>query len=148
MTVVCQAPLSSPAPLSSTVSSSLLRFMFIESLMLSNHLLLCHHLRLLPSVFPGIRIFPSELAVHIKWPEYWSFSISPSNEYSGLISFRIGSLISWQYRRLSRVFCNNSKASILHYSIFMDHLSHLYVTTGKTIALTKQTCWQNDVSAF
>ena len=148
MTVARQAPLSSPAPLSSTVSWSLLRFVFIESLMLSNHLILCHRLLLLPSVFPGIRIFSSELVFHIKWPKCWSFSISPSNEYSGLISFRIGSL-NWQYRRLSRVFSNNSKASIFHYSIFfMDHLSHLYVTTGKTIALTIQTCWQSDVSGF
>ena len=84
-TAVCQAPLSF------TVSWSLLRFMSIESVMLSNHLILCCPLLLLPSVFPNIRVFSSESALHIRWPEYWSFSfsISPSNEYSGHISFKI-----------------------------------------------------------
>ena len=79
------------ASLSSTISWSLLKFMFIESVMLSNHLILCHPL-LLPSIFPSIRVFSSELGLHIRWLKYWSFcfSISPSNEYSGLISFRIG----------------------------------------------------------
>ena len=82
---VCQAPLSS------TISHGLLRFMSIESVMLSNHLILCHPLLLLPSIFPSIRIFSNESALHSKWPKYWSFSfdISPSNEYSGFISFRI-----------------------------------------------------------
>ena len=142
MTVACQAPLSSPAPLSSTVSSSLLRFMFIESLMLSNHLLLCYHLRLLPSVFPGIRIFPSELAVHIKWPEYWSFSISPSSEYSGLISFRIDwfDLLAVQGTLYSLLQHHSSKASVLQRSVFFTvQLSHPYMTTGKNTALTSQT---------
>ena len=82
-TAACQAPLSS------TISQSLLKFMSIELVVLSNHLILCHCL-LLPSIFPSIRVFPSEWALHIRWPKYWSFSISPSNEYSGLISFRIG----------------------------------------------------------
>ena len=77
------------APLSSTVSYSLLRFMSIMSMMLSNHLILCHPLLLLPSIFPIIRIFSKESALCIRWPKYWSFSISCSNEYSGLISFRI-----------------------------------------------------------
>ena len=75
--------------LSSTVSWSFLRFMSIESVMLSNHLILCHPLLLLPSIFPRIRVFSNELAFHIMWPKYWSFSISSSNEYSGLSSFRI-----------------------------------------------------------
>ena len=77
------------ASLSFTVSQSLLKFMSIESVMLSNHVILCRPLFLLPSVFSSIRVFSSELAFHIRWPKYWSFSISPSNEYSGLISFRI-----------------------------------------------------------
>ena len=78
-----------PGSLSFTVSQSLLRFMSIESMMLSNHLILCHLLLLLPSIFPSIRVFSSELTLHIRGPKYWSFSINPSNEYSGLISFRI-----------------------------------------------------------
>ena len=84
-TTACQAPLST------AISWSLLSFMSIESVMLSNHLTLCHLLLFLPSIFASIRVFSSELALHIKWPEYWSFSfsISPSNEYSGLIPFRI-----------------------------------------------------------
>ena len=77
------------ASLSFTTSRSLLKLMSIESVMLSNHLILCHPLLLLPSVFPRIRVFSNELALHIKWPKYWSFSISPSNEYSGLNSLRI-----------------------------------------------------------
>ena len=79
----------SQAPLSSTVSQSLFRFMSIESMILSNHLILCHPLLLLPSIFPSIRGFSNESALRIRWPKYWSFSISPSNEYSGLTSFRI-----------------------------------------------------------
>ena len=84
-TAACQTPLSS------TISQSLLRFLPIESMMLSNHLILCHPLLLLPSIFPSIRVFSSELALHIRWPKDWgfSFSNSPSNEYSELISFRI-----------------------------------------------------------
>ena len=76
-------------PLSSIISWSLLKFMFIESVILSNHLIFCHHLLLLPSIFPIIRVFSNESALHIRWPKDWSFSISSSNEYSGLISFRI-----------------------------------------------------------
>ena len=77
-------------PLSSTVFQSLLKLMFVESVVLSNHLILCHSLLLLPSIFPSIRVFSNELALHIRWPKYWSLSISTSNEYSGLASFRIG----------------------------------------------------------
>ena len=80
---------SMPAPLSSTISQSLLKLMSIESMMLSNHLILCHPLLHLPSIFPSIRVFSNEPDLHIRWPKYWTFSISPSNEYSGLISFRI-----------------------------------------------------------
>ena len=77
------------APLSSTISQSLLKFMSIESVMLSNHLILCYSFLFLPSIFPSIRVFSSEVALRIRWPKYWSFSISPSNEYSELVSIRI-----------------------------------------------------------
>ena len=101
--------LSTAAPeasLSFTISWNLLKFMSIESVMLSNHLILCHPLLLLPSIFPSIRVFSSEKALHIRWSKYWSFSfsISPSNVYSGLISFRIDGLISLLSKGLSRVF--------------------------------------------
>ena len=104
----------------------------------SNHLILCHLLPLLPSIFPRIRVFSIELTLCIRWPKYWSFSISTSNEYSGLISFRIDGLISLQSKGLSSLFQHeSSKASILWLSaLFMVQLSHLYMTTGKTIALT------------
>ena len=115
--------------------------MSIESVMLSNHLILCYPLRLLPSVFPSIRIFSNESALCIRWPKYWSFSfsISPSNEYSGLISFRIDwfDLLSVQGTLKHLLQHHNLKASILQFSAFvMVQLSHLYVTAGKTIALT------------
>ena len=110
--------------------------MSIESAMLTNHLILCCPLLLLPSIFPSIRVFSSELALCIRWPKYWSssFSISPSNEYSRLISFRI----DWQSKGLfSLLQYHNSKTSILwHLAFFMVQLLHLYMTTGKTIALT------------
>ena len=118
--------------------------MCIELVMPSNHLILCRPLPLLPSIFPRIRVFSNELALCIRWPKYWnfSFSISLSNEYSELISFRT-ILISLQSKGLSRVFSNksySSKASILrHSAFFMVQLSHPYITTGKTIALTIQT---------
>ena len=115
--------------------------MSIESAMLSNHLILCHPLLLLPSIFPSIGVYSSESALHIRWPKYWSFSfsITPSNEYSGLISFRIDWLISQQSKELSRVF-SNTKVSLLWCSaFFMVQLPHLYMTTGKVIALTIQT---------
>ena len=103
-TAVCQASLSI------TNSWSLLKFMSIKSVMPSNHLILCRPLLHLPSVFPSIRVFSSESVLYIRWPKYWSFSfsISPSNEYSGLVSFRIDCLISLQSKGLSRVFSNTA----------------------------------------
>ena len=124
-----------------TISWSLLKFMSIESVMPSNHLILCHLLLLLPSIFPRIRVFSSESVLHIRWPKYWSFSfsISPSDEYSGLISFRIDwfDLLAVQATLKSLLQHHNLKASILqHSAFFMGQLSHPYKTTGKTIALT------------
>ena len=116
--------------------------MIIESVILSNHLILCHPLLLLPSVFLSIRVFSNESALCIRWPKYWSFSISPSNEYSELISFRIDwfDLLAVQGTPKSLLQHHNSKASILHHSAtFMVQFSHLYMTTGKTIALTIRT---------
>ena len=132
------------ASLSFTISRSLLKFMSIESVMPSNHLILCHPLILLPSIFPSIRVFSNESVLHIRWPKYWSFSfsISPSNEYSRLISFRIDwfDLLAVQRTLTCLLQHHNSKASILQCStFFMVQLSHLYMTTGKTIALTTQT---------
>ena len=130
--------------LSSTVFQSLLKFKFIESMMLSNHLILCHLLLLLPSVFLSIRVFPSELALLIRWPKYYSFSfsINPSSDYSRLISFRIDWFDLFTVQgTLKRVLQHhNSKVSVLQCSaFFMIQLSHLYMTTGKTIALTIRT---------
>ena len=110
----------------------------------SNHLILCHPLLLLPSVFPSIRVFSNELALRIRWAKYWSFSfsISPSNEYSGLISFRMDwlDLLAVQGTLQSLLQHHSSKATFLQCSaFFMVHLSHLCMTTGKTIALTIQT---------
>ena len=139
--------------LSFTISQSLLKLMSIESVIPSNHLVLCHSLILLPSIFPSIRVFSSELALHIRWPKYWSFSlsISSSNEYSGLISFRIDrfDLLAVQGTLKSFFLYHSLKASILQRSaFFMAQLSHPYRTTGKTIALTIWTYWQSNVSAF
>ena len=135
---------STPSSLSFTVSWSLLKLMFIESVMPSNHLILCHPLLLLPSIFPSIRVFSSESVLHIRWPKYRSFrlNISPFNEYSGLISFRIDlfDLLAVQrtLKSLLQYYC--SEASIFwHSAFFMAQLSHLYMTTGKTIALSKWT---------
>ena len=116
--------------------------MSIESLILYNHFILCHPLLLLLSAFPNVRVFSSESALHIRWPKYWSFSISPSNEYSGLNSFRIDwfDLLAIQGTFKSLLQHHNSKVSILqHSAFFVVQLSHLYMTTGKTIALTIQT---------
>ena len=131
------------ASLSFTNSWSLLKLMSIESVMPSNHLILCHPL-LLPSMFPNIRFFSNKSVLHIRWPMYWSFSfsISPSNEYSGLISFRINwfDLLAVQGTLKCLIQHHSSKASILwHSAFFMVQLSHPYMTTGKTIALTRQT---------
>ena len=110
----------------------------------SNHLILCCPLCLLPSIFPSIRVFSNESALHIRWSKYWSFSfsISPSNEYSGLISFRMDwlDLLAVQGTLKSLLQHHSSKASILQHSAFFTvHLSHPYMTTGKMIALTRQT---------
>ena len=116
--------------------------MSIESVMSSNHLILCHPLLLLPSIFPSIRVFSHESFLRIRWPKYWSFSISPSNEYSGLISLRIDwfDLLPFQGILKSLLQYHNSKASILRDSaLFIVQLSHPYMTTGKTIVLTKRT---------
>ena len=113
--------------------------MSFESVMPSNHLILYHLLLLLPSMFPSIRIFSNELALRIRWPKYWSFRISPSNEYSGLISFRIDwlDLLAVWGTLMSFLQHPSLKASILWCSaFFMVQLSHPYMTTGKTIALT------------
>ena len=118
--------------------------MSIESVMPSNHLILCHPLCLLLSIFPNIRVFSNELALHIRWLKYWSFnfSISPSNKYSGLISFRMDwlYLLAVQGTLKSLLQHHSSKASILWCSaFFMVQLAHPYMTTRKTIALTRQT---------
>ena len=127
------------ASLSITNSRSLLKLMSIESVMPSNHLILCSSLFLLPSILPSIRVFSSELALCIRWPKFWSFSfsISPSNEYSGLISFRIDwlDLLADQGTLKSLLQYHSSKASIFRYSaFFIVQRSHPYMTTGKTIA--------------
>ena len=131
------------ASLSITNSWILLKLVSIESVIPSSHLILCRPL-LLPSIFPSIRIFSNESALHIRWPKYWSFSfnISPSNEYSGLISFRMDwlDLLVVQGTLKSLLQYDSSKASILWCSaFFIFHLSHPYMTTGKTIALTRWT---------
>uniref|UniRef100_A0AC11ESE5 Uncharacterized protein n=1 Tax=Ovis aries TaxID=9940 RepID=A0AC11ESE5_SHEEP len=118
--------------------------MSIELVMPSNHLILCHPLLLLPSIFPSIRVFSSESVLRIRWPKYWSFSfsISPSNEYSGLISFRMDwlDLLAVQGTLKSVLQHHSSKASIFwHSAFFIVQLSHPYMTTGKTIALTRWT---------
>ena len=122
------------------IFQSLLKLMSSKSVMSSNHLMLCHSLLLLPSKFPSIRVFSNnELALHIRWPQYWSFSISSSNEYSGLISFRIDwfDLLAVQETLKSLLQHHSSKASILRCStFFMVQLSHPYMTAGKIIALT------------
>jgi len=129
--------------------------MSIESVTPSNHLILCCPLLLLPSIFPSIRVLSNESALHIRWLKYWSFSfnISPSNEYPGLISFRMDwlDLLAVQGTLKSLLQHHSSKASILWCSaFFIVQFSHPYMTTGKTTAFTRRTdlCWQSDVSAF
>ena len=120
-----------------------LKLLSIELVMLSNHLILCHPLLLPPSIFPSIRVFSSESVLSIRWPKYWNFSfISPSDEYSGLVSFKMDWLdlfaVQGTLKRLLQY--HNSKASVLrHSAFFIVQLSHPYMTTGKTIALTRQT---------
>ena len=129
--------------LSFTISESLLKFMSMESVMLFKHLIFCCHLFLLLSIFPNIRVFSSDLTLHTRRPKYWSFnfSISPSNEYSGLISYRIDwSDLGVPGTLKGLLQHHSSKTSILRCSVFfMVQLSHLDITTGKTITLTIQT---------
>ena len=129
------------ASLSFAISPSLLKLMSIETVMPSNHLILCHPLLLLPSICPSIRVFSNESALRIRWPKYWSFSINPSNDYSGLISFRIDwfALLAVQETLKHLLQHHSFKVSILWLSaFFMVQLSHPYMTTGKTVALTIQ----------
>ena len=135
---------SMPGSLSSTISKSLLRFISIESVMPSSHLILCHPLLLLPSIFPSIRVFSNELTLLMRWTKYWSFSfnISASNEHSGLISFWMDWLdrLAVQGTLKSLLQHHSSKASVLwRLAFFMVQFSYPYMTTGKTIALTRQT---------
>ena len=137
-TAACQASLSI------TNSQSLLKLMSIQSVMPSNHLILYCRRLLLPSIFPSIKVFSNESALRIRWPKYWSFSfsISPSNEYSGLISLRIDwfDLLAVQGTLKNLLQHHSSKTAILwHSAFFMVQLSHPYMTTGKTTALTRQT---------
>ena len=132
------------ASLSIINSQSLLKFMSTESVMPSTHLIFCHLLLFPPSIFPSIRVFTNESVLHIRWPKYWSFSfsISPSNEYSGLISLRIDWFYCLAVQGTLKGYLqhHSSKVSILWCSaLFIDQLSHLYMTTGKTIALTRWT---------
>ena len=132
------------ASLSITNSRSLLKLMPIKSVMPSSHLILCNPLLLLPPILPSIRVFSNESTLLMRWPKYWSFSfsISPSNEHPGLISFRMDwlDLLAVQGTLKSLLQYHNSKASILLHSAFLIvQLSHPYMTTGKTIALTRQT---------
>ena len=132
------------ASLSITISQSLLKLMSIESVMPWNHLFLHHFLLFPPSIFPSIKVFSNESILHIKWPKYWSFSfsINPSNKYSGLISFRLDwlDLLGVQGTLKSLLQHHSSKASILrHSAFFIVQLSHPYMTTGGTKALTRQT---------
>ena len=133
------------ASLPITNSQSLLKLMSIESVMPSNHLILCYPLLLPSSIFPSIRVFSNKSVLRIRWPKYWSlsFNISPSNEFSGLISFRMDWLdllaVQGTFKSLLQHHC--SKASILWCSaFFIVQLLHPYMTTGKTKALTRQTC--------
>ena len=147
-TTACQASLSI------TNSRSLLKLMSIEAVMPSSHLILCRPLLLLPPTPPSIRVFSNESALHIGWPKYWSFSfnISPSNEYPELISFRMDwlDLLAVQGTLKSLFQHYSPKVSILWSSaFFIVQLSCPYMTTRKTIALTRWTlCWQSNVSAF
>ena len=140
-TAACQASLSI------TNSQSLLKFMSIELVVPSNHLILCRPRLLLPSIFPSIKVFSNESALRIRWPKYWSFSISPSNDYSGLISFRIdwfavqGTLqsLAVQGTLQSLLQHHNSKASVLQHSAFMVQLLHPYIALTVWILAGKVT---------
>ena len=139
------------ASLSITSSQSLLKPISIESVMSSNHPILCCPLLLLPSIFPSIRVFSNKSVLHIRWPKYWSFSfsISPYNEHPGLISFRMNWLdpLSVKGTLKSLLQYHSSKASVLwHSAFFIIQLSHPYMMTGKTIALTRWTFVDNIMS--
>ena len=137
------------ATLSFTISQSLLKLMSIKSVVSSNLLILCRPLLLL-SVFPSIRVFSNESALHIRWPKDWSFSISPSNEYSGLISFRIDWFDLAVQGTLKSPLHHRSRASILQRSaFFMVQLSHPHMTIGKNHSFDyMDLCWQSNVSSF
>ena len=144
---------STEASLSIINSQSLLKLMSIESVMPSNHLILCHPL-LPPSILPSIKVFSNESVLHIRWPKYWrfSFSINPSSEYWGLISSRVDwlDLLAVQ-GTLKSLLQHNSKASVLqHSAFFIVQFSHPCLTTGKTTALARLTflCWQSGVFPF
>ena len=126
--------------------------MSIESVMPSNHVILCYPLLLMPSIFPSIRVFSNESALHIRWAKYWSFSFSiiPSNEHPGLIFFRMDWLDLLAVQETCKSLLQHPKASMLWYSaFFIVQLSYLYITTGKTIPLTyTDLCQQRNVSAF
>ena len=139
----CSTPGTSP-PCPSPSPGVCSKLVSIESVMPYNHLILCHPLLLLPSIFPNIRVFSNESVLHVRWPKYWSlsFNSSPSNEYSGLISFRTDWLdLRAVQGTLKSLFQHpSSKASVLwHSAFFIVQLSHPYMTTGKTIALTRRT---------
>ena len=144
-TAACQASLSL------TISRSLLKLISLESVMPSNHLILYHPLLLLTSIFLNIRVFSNESVLCIRWPKSWSFSINPSNEYSGLISFKIDwfDLLAVQRTLKSLLQHRSSKASIIqHSAFFIVQLSHPYMTTGETIALTRGTFVSKIMSCF
>ena len=139
---VIQWTIALQASLPITKSQSLSKFMSSKSMMPPNLLILCHPLLLLLSIFPSIRIFPNKSVLHISWPKYWSSTISPSNEYSGLISLRMDCLDLFEVKGTLNCLLqhHSSKASILlHSAFFVVQLSHPYMITGKTIALTRQT---------
>ena len=131
-TIACQASLSF------TISLSLLKFMSTKLVMLSNHLILCNFLHPLPSIFHSIEVFSNELALHIRWPKYWSFSFSnnPYSEYSSSLGIDWFDLLAVQGTLNSLFQHHNLKAPIRHSAFFMVQLSHLYMTTGKTITWT------------
>ena len=139
------------ASLSITNSWSLLKLMFIESVMPSNHLILCHPLLLLPSIFPSIRVFSNESALLIRWPKYWSFSfnISPSNEHPGLISFRMDwlDLLAVQGTLKSLLQHHSSKASILHF-LYSPTLTSIHDHWKNHSLDETDLCWQSNASAF
>jgi len=144
-------PMNSACQASPSITNSrrLPKLMSIELVMPSNHLILCHPLLLLPSIFPSIRVFSNESALHIRWPKYWSFSfnISPSNEHPGLISFRMDwlDLLAVQETLKSLLQHHSSKSSILRRSaFFIVQLSHPYMITGKTITVTRWTFVANN----